>query len=209
MSIEPLSRHRVVPVVVADNPDHAVPLSEALCAAGLPLAEVTFRTPAAEEVLRRMAGHPDITVGAGTVITVDQVDRAVDAGAQFIVSPGLSTAVVERALSLGIPVMPGVATPSDLMQAVALGLSLVKFFPAATLGGPAALKALAAPFPGMRFVPTGGITVETLPDYLALPMVAAVGGTWITSATLLAQQRFDEIRDLAAAAVAVVAGARS
>ena len=203
---EILAGHRVVPVIVAEDPEVAGPLAEALKAGGLPLAEVTFRTPAAEEVLRRMAADPAMVVGAGTVVTPDQVDRAVDAGARFIVSPGLSREVVNRAVEREIPVVPGIATPSDLMLAVALGLSVVKFFPAGTLGGPAALKALSAPFPGMRFVPTGGITAHTLPDYLAMPSVTAVGGTWIAPPALLAQQRFSEIQQLAAAAVAIAAG---
>lgn len=207
--LETLARHRVVPVVVADDVDVAGPLAEALTSGGLPLAEVTFRTPSAEEVLRRMAASPTMVVGAGTVLTPAQVERAVDAGAQFIVSPGLSRAVVERAIQLEIPVIPGVATPSDLMLAGELGLSLVKFFPAATLGGPAALKALAAPFAHMRFVPTGGITSATLSDYLALSVVAAVGGTWITPPTLLAQERLSDIEQLAAQAVAIARGALS
>jgi 2-dehydro-3-deoxyphosphogluconate aldolase/(4S)-4-hydroxy-2-oxoglutarate aldolase len=202
-----LTRHRVVPVIVADDHEVAGPLAEALSAAGLPLAEVTFRTPAAEQVLRRMAADPAMVVGAGTVLTPDQVDRAVDAGARFIVSPGISRAVVARAVELDVPVLPGVATPSDLMVAVELGLSWVKFFPAGTLGGTSALKALSAPFPGMRFVPTGGITPDTMPDYLALPAVAAVGGTWIAPPGLLAQHEFSLIRQLAAAAVAIAAGA--
>lgn len=203
-----LARYRVIPVVVIEAVDIAVPLAAALNAAGLPLAEVTFRTPAAEKVLRRMAADPEMVVGAGTVLTPDQVDRAVDAGARFVVSPGISRAVIARAQALNIPALPGVATPSDLMVAVELGLTWVKFFPAGTLGGPAALNSLSAPFRSLRFVPTGGITPATLPDYLALPAVPAVGGTWITPPDLLAQGRFSDIQRLAADAVSIAAGAQ-
>ncbi|BEP14063.1 hypothetical protein acdb102_23740 [Acidothermaceae bacterium B102] len=200
-----VARHRVVPVIVADDVEIAAELADTLVTAGLPLAEVTFRTPAAEGVLRAMAANGSLLVGAGTVLTPEQVDRAVDAGARFIVSPGISRPVVERALQFAIPIIPGVATASDLMLAAALGLSVVKFFPAFTLGGLPALKALAAPFPGMTFVPTGGVTPQTLPDYLDTKAVLAVGGTWITPADLLARRQFAEIRQRAADAVSIAA----
>jgi 2-dehydro-3-deoxyphosphogluconate aldolase / (4S)-4-hydroxy-2-oxoglutarate aldolase len=197
---------RIVPVVVLDDADSAQPLAEALLWGGLPVAEVTFRTPAAEVALRRMAAVPGLLVGAGTVVSASQVDVAVEAGARFIVSPGLSRAVVERAQQHGVPVFPGVATATELMSALELGLRVVKFFPAETLGGVAALKAIAAPFPGVRFVPTGGITAATAGSYLALPYVAAIGGSWMVTAQLVASGKFDEVERLAAEAVAASGG---
>jgi 2-dehydro-3-deoxyphosphogluconate aldolase / (4S)-4-hydroxy-2-oxoglutarate aldolase len=197
---------RIVPVVVLDDADSAQPLAEALLRGGLPVAEVTFRTPAAEVALRRMAAVPGLLVGAGTVVSASQVDVAVEAGARFIVSPGLSRAVVERAQQHGVPVFPGVATATELMSALELGLRVVKFFPAETLGGVAALKAIAAPFPGVRFVPTGGITAATAGSSLALPYVAAISGSWMVTAQLVASGKFDEVERLAAEAVAASGG---
>jgi 2-dehydro-3-deoxyphosphogluconate aldolase/(4S)-4-hydroxy-2-oxoglutarate aldolase len=194
---------RIVPVVVLADADAAEPLAEALLRGGLGAAEVTFRTPAAAHALRRMAAVPGLLVGAGTVIDANQVDVAVDAGARFIVSPGLSRAVVERAQHHGVPVFPGVATATELMAALDLGLRVVKFFPAETLGGVAALKAIAAPFPGVRFIPTGGITAVTAASYLALPCVAAIGGSWMVASQLIADGQFGEVERLAAQAVAI------
>ena len=198
---------RILPVVVLDDADAAHPLAEALLRGGLRAAEVTFRTPAAELALRRMAEVPGLLVGAGTVVTAGQVDTAVDAGARFIVSPGLSRTVVERAQGHGVPVFPGVATATELMAALDLELRVVKFFPAETLGGVAALKAIAAPFPGVRFIPTGGITAATAANYLALPSVAAIGGSWMVAPALLASRQFDAVERLAAEAVAAAGGA--
>lgn len=192
---------RIVPVAVIDDPGRAPGLGEALLAGGLDVIEVTLRTPAAVEAIAALAGVPGMRTGAGTVVTADQVDAAVDAGATFVVSPGLSADVVRRCRERGVPVLPGVATPSDLMAAVALGLTEVKFFPAGVLGGPAALKALSAPFPGMTFVPTGGVSAANLADYLRLPCVAAVGGSWMVGRDVVAAGRWQEITDLTAQAV--------
>lgn len=200
---------RLLPVVVLGDPSAAEPLGAALLAGGLSIAEVTFRTPAAEESLRRMAADPSMTVGAGTVVRADQVDLAVAAGARFIVSPGLSAAVVRRANQLAIPVFPGVATPTEIIAALDLGLDTVKLFPAETIGGVAAVKALSAPFPTVRFIPTGGITSALLCDYLALRSVVAVGGSWMVAPALIAAGRWDEITRLTAAAVELVGGVRT
>ncbi len=196
---------RLVPVVVLEDVSAAEPLGAALKAGGLPLAEVTFRTPAAEESLRRMAEDPELTVGAGTVVRAEQVDRAVAAGAKFIVSPGLSRSVVERARAVGVPVFPGVATPTEIIAALDLGLDTVKLFPAGSLGGVATLKALSAPFTTVRFIPTGGITGASLADYLAVPSVLAVGGSWMVAPALIAAGNWDEITRLTAEAVAAAA----
>ena len=198
---ESLAAARIVPVVVIDNPDHAVPLGRALLAGGLDVIEVTYRTAGAQAALTALKELPELVVGAGTVVRPDQVDSAVDAGAQFLVSPGLSAAVVERAQAVGVPILPGVATPSDIMAALALGLDIVKLFPAATLGGPSAIKAFSAPFPGLRFVPTGGISAATVGDYLALPSVIAAGGSWMVERSLIEAEDWTEITRRTAEAV--------
>lgn len=169
----------VIPVVVINDANRAPMLGEALLAGGIPVAEVTFRTSAAPAAIREMSAVPGLLVGAGTVIDPGQVDKAAEAGAKFIVSPGLSAAVVARALFHGIPVYPGTVTPTEVMAALDLGLTTLKFFPAGTYGGPAALRNLGAPFPQVRFIPTGGVSAENLHDYLVLPNVAAVGGSWM------------------------------
>jgi 2-dehydro-3-deoxyphosphogluconate aldolase / (4S)-4-hydroxy-2-oxoglutarate aldolase len=177
--LDQLRMHVVLPVVVADDRDCAVSLGHALVTGGLPLAEVTFRTPAAPDVIRALAQRGDILVGAGTVLTPAQVDTAVDAGAVFIVSPGLSRAVVDRCLEHGVLPLPGVATATEVQAALEVGLDTVKFFPAESAGGVTAISALAAPFAGVSFVPTGGISAANLGGYLALPSVVAVGGSWM------------------------------
>lgn len=178
-SLTQLTAARLVPVVVLDRAEHAEPLAEALVAGGLPVAEVTFRTPAAQESIRRMAARGDLLVGAGTVLTADQVDVAVEAGASFVVSPGLSRAVVERCQHHGVLALPGAVTATEVQAALELGLTAVKFFPAGTSGGHQAIRALAAPFAGLGFVPTGGIGPNNLSDYLGLDEVLAVGGSWM------------------------------
>ncbi|MDZ5662658.1 bifunctional 4-hydroxy-2-oxoglutarate aldolase/2-dehydro-3-deoxy-phosphogluconate aldolase [Nocardioides sp. S-58] len=188
-----LGGHRIVPVVVLDDPARADALGAALVEGGLPVAEATFRTPGAAAVLRRLAENADLVVGAGTVLTDRQVDEALEAGARFVVSPGLSAAVVRRCQDAGVPVVPGVATPTEVMQALDLGLDTVKFFPAEANGGLPTIKALAAAFPQVRFMPTGGITAESAPAYLAHPAVAAVGGSWMVAGDLLAAGRWDEV----------------
>jgi len=174
-----LAGHRLVPVVVIDDPRTADFLGHALVAGGLPVAEVTFRTAAGLESLRRLAGRGDLLVGAGTVFTPAQVDQAVAAGAAFIVSPGLSRAVVERCVEHGVLPLPGAVTATEVQAAMELGLTTVKFFPAESSGGAAAIRALAAPFTEIGFMPTGGIGPDNLADYLNLPAVRAVGGSWM------------------------------
>lgn len=199
---------RLVPVVVLDDAAHADPLAGALVEGGLPVAEVTFRTAAAGESIRVMAGRGDVLVGAGTVLTVAQVDEAVAAGASYIVSPGLSRAVVERAGEHGVAVLPGVVTATEIQAALELGLSTVKFFPAGTSGGAAAIKALAAPFRGVSFVPTGGVSATNLADYLSVPAVAAVGGSWMVPQDLVRAGDFDAVAALTAQAVALAESIR-
>ncbi len=201
--LDALARHRIVPVVVLDDAADADGLAGALVAGGLPVAEVTFRTAAAEESIRVMAARGDVLVGAGTVLTVDQVDRAVTAGASYVVSPGLSRAVVERCREHGVAVLPGAVTASEVQAALELGLSTVKFFPAGTSGGAKAIAALAAPFGSVSFVPTGGIGPVNLHEYLALPCVRAVGGSWMVPKDLVSAQRFDEVKSLVAEAVSL------
>lgn len=174
-----LTAHRLVPVVVLDDAADADPLAAALVAGGLPVAEVTFRTPAAADAIRAMVARGDVLVGAGTVLTPAQVDAAVAAGAAYVVSPGTSRAVVERCLELGVVALPGAVTATEVQAALELGVSTVKFFPAGTSGGVRAIAALAAPFAGVRFVPTGGVNLDNLVEYLDLSCVAAVGGSWM------------------------------
>lgn len=207
--IDLLARTRVVPVVVLDDAADAAPLGRALVAAGLPLAEVTFRTSAAEEAIADLADVPDVVVGAGTVISTEQVDRAVDAGARFVVSPGLDPTVVEHCRHREVAVIPGVATATDLQLAVGLGLDVVKFFPAEAMGGIATVKALAAPFNEVRFVPTGGINRDNVADYLAHGRVLAVGGSWMVAPQLIRAGEWDQITSLAADAVGLVAALAS
>jgi 2-dehydro-3-deoxyphosphogluconate aldolase/(4S)-4-hydroxy-2-oxoglutarate aldolase len=199
----------IVPVVRVDKPAEGVALARALLAGGLPCAEVTFRTQAAADAIRQMVvAVPEVVVGAGTVVSVDQARQAVDAGARFIVSPGFGPKVVGWCLEAGVPVLPGVATPSDILQALDHGLMILKFFPAESLGGIAMLEAIAAPFVGVRFVPTGGITAANLGAYLKLPAVFAVGGSWLVAPKLIAAGRFDEITRLTQEAVSAVRQAR-
>ncbi|WP_062525935.1 bifunctional 4-hydroxy-2-oxoglutarate aldolase/2-dehydro-3-deoxy-phosphogluconate aldolase [Demequina rhizosphaerae] len=198
-----LGAHRLVPVVVMDDAADADGLAGALVAGGLPVAEVTFRTAAAEESIRVMAARGDVLVGAGTVLTVDQVDRAVAAGASYVVSPGLSRAVVERCGEHGVPVLPGAVTATEVQAALELGITTVKFFPAGTSGGAKAIAALAAPFGGVRFVPTGGVGPANLHEYLALPSVHAVGGSWMVPKDLVSAHEFAKVRALVVEAVAL------
>ena len=200
-----LSAARLVPVVVLDDAADADGLAGALVAGGLPVAEVTFRTAAAQESIRAMAARGDILVGAGTVLTPEQVDQAVAAGARFVVSPGLSRAVVERAHEHGVLALPGAVTATEVQAALELGVSTVKFFPAGTSGGAAAIKALAGPFGGVRFVPTGGIGPKNLGEYLAIPAVAAVGGSWMVPRDRVKAGDLVGITALTADAVALAA----
>jgi 2-dehydro-3-deoxyphosphogluconate aldolase/(4S)-4-hydroxy-2-oxoglutarate aldolase len=201
--IKTIGNGRLVPVIVIEDPQAAQPLAEALVAGGLRCAEVTFRTAAAEAALAAMAADPRLLVGAGTVVRPEQVDRAVAAGARFIVSPGVSATVIRHCRQVGVPVVPGVATATEIQAAGEEGLAVLKFFPAEPLGGLTMLKALAAPFPGIRFVPTGGITAAQLSGYLAHPSVLAVGGSWMVAPKLIAAGAWDEITRLTAEAVSV------
>lgn len=203
-----MTRIGIVPVIVLDDPGLARPLAAALAVGGLPCAEVTFRTACAAETLALMAQDPRLLTGAGTVLTVTQVDAAIRAGATFIVTPGYSRDVVRACQDRGVPVIPGVATPTEIQMALADGIDLVKFFPAGANGGPRALAAVAAPFPGLRFVPTGGVSPDNLAGYLALPSVAAVGGNWMVPASLISSGDWAGISALAAKAVAAVARCR-
>lgn len=197
----------IVPVVVIDNADDAVPLCKAMADGGLPLAEITFRTAAAEQAIKNVSKQlPNILVGAGTVLTTDQAQRAMDAGAKFIVSPGFDPAVVKFCLDKGMPITPGCSNPTDIAAAVSFGLEVVKFFPAEALGGLDMLKAIAAPYGGVRFIPTGGVTTSNLSDYLSFNKILACGGTWIAKADTIKAGKFDEITKITREAVATMLG---
>lgn len=199
---EKLHKIGIVPVVVIDSAEDAVPLAQALTEGGLPAAEVTFRTAAAKDAIKRIReACPDMTVGAGTVLSVSQAKDAAEAGAQFIVSPGLDVSVVTYCKEAGIPVLPGCANPSDIQRAIGLGLSEVKFFPAEQLGGLEMIKALSAPFGNMRFMPTGGLNEKNIGEYLAEPSVIACGGSFMVKKELIAAGRFDKIKELTESAV--------
>lgn len=201
-----LRRLRLVPVIVIDDPENAVPLARALEAGGLPCAEITFRTPRAAEALRRIRDEcPNVLRGAGTVLTTVQAAEACHAGAQFIVAPGFSPAVVDYCLDHDVAVFPGIATCTELEAALAKGLRVVKFFPAETLGGIAYLKAMSAPYASdVGFMPSGGISLANIGDYLSFPRVVSCGGSWIAPANLIAGRQFDRIESEAAQAMAVV-----
>ncbi|MGQ4365529.1 bifunctional 4-hydroxy-2-oxoglutarate aldolase/2-dehydro-3-deoxy-phosphogluconate aldolase [Streptomyces sp. SAS_272] len=196
-----LAEARIVPVLTVPDLGTAAPLARALAAGGARSAEVTFRTPDAEQVVKAMAAEGGLVVGAGTVLTAEQAERAVAAGARFLVSPGLDDEVLDAARALGVPVAPGVATATEVMRAVKAGIDTVKLFPAEPLGGRTMLRALAAPFPGVRFMPTGGIDSAALPGYLSEPAVLAVGGSWMVTPALLRSGDYAEIRRLTAEAV--------
>jgi 2-dehydro-3-deoxyphosphogluconate aldolase/(4S)-4-hydroxy-2-oxoglutarate aldolase len=206
-TLSALRAARLVPVVVLDDAHDAAPLAAALVAGGLPVAEVTFRTPAAADSIRAMADRGDMVVGAGTVLTSQQVDQAVEAGASYVVSPGLSRAVVERCQDHGVLALPGAVTATEIQAALELGLTTVKFFPAGTSGGAPAIAALAAPFGGVSFVPTGGIGPRNLHDYLAIPAVAAVGGSWMVPRDRVQAGDFTQVARLTSEAVALAAEA--
>ena len=203
--IEKLAEMLVVPVVVLDDEKDAEMLADALVKGGLPCAEVTFRTAAAEESIRIMSTkYPDMLVGAGTVLTIEQVDKAVAAGAKFIVSPGFDPEIVDYCIEKEIPVLPGVVTPSEAIQAVKRDLEVVKFFPAEQYGGVATIKALAAPFTMLKFMPTGGINPGNVRTYLESDVILACGGSWMVKKDLIQSGQFDAIRQMTADAVALV-----
>ena len=195
----------VIPVVVINDVEDAEPLAQALCEGGLPCAEVTFRTAAAEESIRKMTDiYPNMLIGAGTVLTTEQVDRAVVAGAKFIVSPGFDPEVVDYCILKQIPVFPGCITPSEVAQAVKRGLKVVKFFPAAQFGGVSTIQALAAPYVGLKFMPTGGVNAKNLADYLQCKSIIACGGSWMVKSDLIKAGEFEKIKDMTKEAVSLV-----
>lgn len=199
----------VVPVVVLEDVKDAIPLAEALVEGGLPCAEVTFRTEAAEESIRLMAEQfPDMLVGAGTVLTKEQVDAAAAAGAKFIVSPGFDPEIVDYCLEKEIPVYPGCVSPSEVAQAVKRGLKVVKFFPAEPAGGLPMIKAMAAPYVGLKFMPTGGINAKNLEEYLSCDKIICCGGSWMVKGELVKAGEFDKIRELVKEAVEIVKESR-
>jgi 2-dehydro-3-deoxyphosphogluconate aldolase/(4S)-4-hydroxy-2-oxoglutarate aldolase len=207
--IEQLGERGVVPVVKIENADCATALADALRAGGLPCAEITFRTAAAEEAIRSIAkSNPEILLGAGTVLSVSQAKRAVGAGATFLVSPGFDPKVVDWAVKNAIPILPGIATATEILMALDKGLTIFKFFPAEALGGVRMLESLGAVFAGVKFVPTGGVTAANLATYLRLPAVHAVGGTWIASAKAISAGDFEGISRLSREAVAIVRSER-
>lgn len=202
--------YAVVPVVVLNDADDAVPLADALIKGGLPCAEVTFRTDAAEESIRRICeSFPDMLVGAGTVLTTEQVERAHKAGAKFIVSPGFDPEIIDCCISIGLPVLPGCITPSEIAQAVKRGLKVVKFFPAEQSGGVAMIKAMAAPYSMVKFMPTGGISTKNLADYLSCDKILCCGGSWMVKEDLIKSGSFDKITDMTREATALAKSIRS
>ncbi len=203
--VDRISQLKLIPMVVIDNVDSAAPFADALVRGGLPIAEITFRTSAAEAAIRTLADRGDVLVGAGTVLTIEQADRAIDAGAQFIVAPGTNPTIVEHVLKRGLPMLPGVVTPSEIELALSLGVDTLKFFPAEQMGGVATLKALAGPYRNVRFVPTGGIAPESVKSYLQLPNVIACGGSWMAPRDMLASGNFDAIARLIEDAASILA----
>ena len=206
-----IARHGIIPVIALDKVEAALPLADALIGGGLPVIEITFRTAAAAEIIRTLSyARPQLAVGAGTVLTAANLEAAHANGAAFAVAPGLNPEIVRQAQGLGLPFVPGVATPTDIEAAMALGCKVLKFFPAEALGGVAMLDALSGPYrhTGVRFVPTGGLSLATVESYLRLETVAAAGGTWLARQEDLTAGRWDEIRDRCRVAVAIVAQAR-
>ncbi len=201
---EEIARYGVVPVVVLNDPKEALPVADALLKGGLPVAEVTFRTDAAEESIRLIGKErPAMLVGAGTVLTTDQVDRAVAAGAKFIVCPGFDPEIVDYCIGKDIPVFPGCTTASEVAWGVKRGLNVLKFFPAEQCGGVATIKALCAAYVGVKFMPTGGIGPKNLKDYLSCDKIVCCGGSWMVKGDLIKAGRFDEIERLSREAVAL------
>lgn len=206
---EQFYEYAVVPVVVLDDADDAAPLAEALIKGGLPCAEVTFRTEAAEESICIMSEkYPEMLVGAGTVLTTEQVDRAVAAGAKFIVSPGFDPEIVDYCMEKNIPVFPGCVSPSEVAQAVKRGLKVVKFFPAEQAGGLAMLKAMAAPYTMLKFMPTGGINTKNLKEYLGFSKILCCGGSWMVKGDMIKNKEFDKITEMTREATELAAAAR-
>lgn len=199
----------IVPVVVLEKTEDAEPLAHALMAAGMASAEVTFRTPVAAECIEIMAkAEPEMCVGAGTVLNLEQLDRALEVGSKFIVSPGFNQPLVEKCIEKNVPVLPGTVTPTDVTNAELAGLKVTKFFPAAQFGGLDTINALAAPFVGHRFMPTGGVNTENVKDYLSSKNIIACGGTWMIKASMFADGNFDKVQKAASEAMEIVKSIR-
>lgn len=210
LSAEQFAACGIVPVVVLEEAAQALPVAQALLAGGINVMEITFRTAAAKESIATVAREmPEMMVGAGTVINLRQLEEAAQAGAQFIVSPGSSAELIEASLERQLAIVPGVATPSEIMIGLELGLKVFKFFPAETYGGLKAIKALSGPFPQIRFIPTGGIRQDNAGEYLKNPGIIAVGGSWMVSADLIRSGRFDEITERSRMAVELARAVRS
>ncbi len=208
--LERLSSFGIVPVVVLNRSEDAEPLADALCNAGLPCAEVTFRTDAAAESIKIMKEkHPELLIGAGTVLTTEQVDRALDAGAEFIVSPGFDPEIVDYCISKNVPIVPGCVTPSEVAQGVHRGLEVLKFFPAEQAGGLAMIKAMAAPYTNVKFMPTGGISEGNLASYLECNKIVCCGGSWMVKADMVESGDFSAISEKAKRAVEIVKTVRA
>ncbi|MCK5737726.1 bifunctional 4-hydroxy-2-oxoglutarate aldolase/2-dehydro-3-deoxy-phosphogluconate aldolase [bacterium] len=204
--LDQIGKLGVLPVIKIEDAKNAVPLAKAIIDGGLPVAEVTFRTAAAEDSIRAITeAYPDILVGAGTVLTVEQARVAINAGAKFIVAPGFNPTVVDYCLEQGVLMMPGITTPTELEAAMAKNLKTVKFFPAEAIGGLKYLKSMSAPYGGVKFIPTGGINSKNILDYLAFDKVLACGGSWMVKTVMIANQEFDKITKLVAEAVEVIA----
>lgn len=200
-----IKKFGIVPVIVLEEEKNAIPLAKALCEGGLPCAEVTFRTKAAKEsILRMTQTYPHMLVGAGTVLTINQVEEAMAVGAKFIVSPGFNPKVVEYCIKKEIPVLPGCITPSEVEQAIEHGLEAVKFFPAQAAGGINMIKAMSAPYGNMLFMPTGGISPNNVEEYLSFSKIIACGGSWMVKETLIEKQDFETIKQLTKEAVEIV-----
>ena len=203
--IQAIGKLALVPVVQIEHSKDAINLGKALLDGGLPCAEITFRTESAEEAIQSIAATlPEIILGAGTVLTTAQAQKAIGAGAQFVVSPGFNPKVVDWCLEREVPVIPGVATPTEIEMAMDKGLDIFKFFPAQAMGGIEMLKAIAGPYGGVKFIPTGGINAQNLADYLKLPTVFACGGSWFVKASLISAEDFSEITRLTKEAVSIV-----
>ena len=208
--LEEISKIGIVPVIALDHVEDAAPLAKALCDGGLPCAEVTFRTAAVEESIRLMhEAYPDMVLAAGTVLTTEQVDRAVAAGASVIVSPGFDPEIVDYCISKNIPVMPGIVTPSELAQAVKRGLTRVKFFPATAAGGIKMIKAMCAAYTTVRIMPTGGINTSNLEEFLSCDKIFCCGGSWMVKGDMIKAGEFDKIQKMTEEAVALVKEIRS
>lgn len=205
--LEQIGAYGIVPVVVINNVEEAKPLAKALCEGGLPVAEVTFRTACAKEAISIMSKEfPEMLIGAGTVLTTEQVDEAVAAGAKFIVSPGLNPKVVKYCVERNIPITPGCANPSDIEQALELGLNVVKIFPAEAIGGIKLIKSMAGPYVNMKFMPTGGINAKNLNDYLSYEKIVACGGSWMVNPDMVAAGEFDKITEMTKEAITQMLG---